>query len=391
MPDSHRVLRIFVQKSAPTLAAGFLLFAVMGAAQGLYGPAIPELRARFGGSAGQVGLVVSAHFTGAVVGMVLWALAAPRRRLGLLASASTMTLAGGCLMFAYVGSLPLAFVAAGLIGLGYGALNVCFNSLFSRLPGASAGRLNALGGCFGIGALAGPMMSGAFGGVTIPYVVIGGLALALVAVPIVARTSVQASLVDEPKRPLHVPSATGFIALFVLCIALESATGGWATTHLLASGLSVGSAAAWTGAFWASMAAGRLIGAPFLRSMPPGRVVTVTLTASIAGLSLMALGERAGIGYIVAGLAFAPVFPTTVAWFSQRMGVDQRRLGVVLAVGYTGGVLGPAFVGWTVDAFGASVIPLALFALLAGELLSAWSLRRGDRAAPAGRSLPHDV
>jgi hypothetical protein len=51
-----------------------LLAAAVGLLLSLYGPALPELQASFGVGGGASGLVLSAHFAGAIAGIAWWGL-----------------------------------------------------------------------------------------------------------------------------------------------------------------------------------------------------------------------------------------------------------------------------------------------------------------------------
>ena len=58
-----------LKANAGLLFAGIATFILMGAAQALYGPALPAFSRGFGVSLGAAGLVISAHWVGCAVGV----------------------------------------------------------------------------------------------------------------------------------------------------------------------------------------------------------------------------------------------------------------------------------------------------------------------------------
>jgi len=102
----------------PAVAGMCVSFVVIGALQAAYGPAVPALREEFGISDGAVGLALSAHFVGALLGVL--GTPALRRRVSnrvFLALALT-TMIVGSLLFAVSPTWPVALAAALVGGIG---------------------------------------------------------------------------------------------------------------------------------------------------------------------------------------------------------------------------------------------------------------------------------
>jgi FHS family glucose/mannose:H+ symporter-like MFS transporter len=183
--------------SRASTVGGLLLFVAIGLVLSLYGPAIPELREAFGVGAGASGLVLSAHFAGAMAGIASWALL--ERRLGAAAwlRAATALLVAGAAGLALAPVWAVALAAAALVGVGFGVLVVALNTLFASGFGhRSAAMLNLLGASFGVGAVLGPLAFAASGGFRIPF--LAGAALATITLPLVRDLPPAAGLPREP-------------------------------------------------------------------------------------------------------------------------------------------------------------------------------------------------
>lgn len=353
------------------VAAGLVAFLALGAAQGLYGPLIPELRHGLGVTAARAGLVVSVHFAGVVLGMGLWSLYG-RRRSATTAAASLAGLALGALVIAVAGGLAPVLAAATLVGLCTGALNVGFNSLFARLPGPSGRRLSALSGCFAVGAVLGPAAAGLAGGTAAPFVAVAVAALATL--PLLQRAAV-AVVPHGPPRPSRRRLVAAVAAIMILYVALEASAGSWAATHLMGGGAAASAAAFWTAAFWGALAAGRLLTAWLLPRADPVAVILVALALAVIGAGAL-FGSWPEAGYVLLGLAIAPVFPMSVAWLVGGLGVGERLFAGFFMVAQAAPVAASAAIGVLVDASGPAAVSYALAALLAAALITVVLARR---------------
>lgn len=139
------------------IGASCLAFVVIGALQALYGPAIPALRDEFGISPAVAGLSLSAHFVGALLGVLIYHLLRGRLNNRVLLGGSYVLMAAGAAAFAFSPSWALALAGTFVIGLGFGGIDYGLNQLFAVGFGhRSTAMLNLLNGHFGIGAIAAP-------------------------------------------------------------------------------------------------------------------------------------------------------------------------------------------------------------------------------------------
>ena len=164
-----------------TTVGVLVLAAAVGLLLSLYGPAIPELRAAYGVGGGGSALVLSAHFAGAMTGIVWWGLErrlAPRTWLVVAA----VLLVAGAVGIAFAPAWPVVLAAAFGLGVGFGVVVVEINVLFAEGFGErAAAMLNLLGACFGAGAVLGPLAVAATGGYRLPFCAGARLAVASLA------------------------------------------------------------------------------------------------------------------------------------------------------------------------------------------------------------------
>lgn len=362
------------------LASAFGLAGV-GALQAMYGPAFPGLIERFGVGVDTVGTTVVLHFGGAFVATVASAVLLTRvgyRRT--LIAAGTISVAGVTLV-ALAPGWSWLLVGAALAGVGIGLLNLAFNLLVARVFADDAAPvLNLLSALFGVGALLGPLAVGAAGAsLRAPF--LGVAAIVTVATVLSLRAPVPDA--RPPDRTVRPPwlAAVGFSLLYALYVAVESGVASWETVHLEPS-LGARRAAFLTSMFWLALTLGRLAVIPLAARVRPR---TLVLASSVAGLAALAAAHVlawAPVAYAAAGLAFAPVFPTTLAWiervFPRR---SERIVPIALAVATFGPMGATAAIGTWVARSGPLVVPTALSAIAAGLVVVVAALWWGTRRA----------
>ncbi|HEV8651654.1 MAG TPA: MFS transporter [Actinomycetes bacterium] len=362
--------------SRSSTLGGLLLFVAIGVVLSLYGPAIPELRQTFEVGASASGLVLSAHFAGAMVGIAGWALLDRRLGTGASLRLATALLVAGAAGLALAPAWPVVLVAAAVVGVGFGVLVVALNTLFAAGFGnRGAAMLNLLGACFGAGAILGPLAFAATGGFRGPF--LGGAVLAVASLPLMrdVRWTPLSELPTGSGRPA--PALIGgFVLLYVLYVGVESGVGGWEATSLMAEGAGEAVAANWTAGYWAAITAGRLLAIPLALRVTPPRLVAGSLLLAAASLTLAHTPPLAPLAYTLTGLALAPVFPTGLAWLAAAAPSTRASTALVIAGAQLGGVVLPAVIGRLIDASSPAVIPSTLLAVALACLGTALLLRR---------------
>ncbi len=360
--------------------AGTLSFLAIGAVQAMYGPAFPAFLARYGVGVGQVGAVVSVHFLGSFVTIAASGMLLARfgyRRL-MLGGAALLAMGAAGVALSPLWSLTLA--AALLGGLGFGLLDVATNLLFARWYGdRSTGALNLLNAAFGVGAVVGPVLVGLLAPRVAPAfllvaVVTGIAALFIGRAPMPRPLDVPAGVLRARRGPI-----AGFMLLYFLYVASEVGVASWEPTYL-APLFGDARAAFFTGLYWAALTLGRFIAAALGDRLRPADMVLAAVVLALAAAWTATLGGLAPLAYALVGFAFAPVFPTALAWLQQVFPQRAEQIApLVFAVANLGPVLTAPAIGWGVSLAGTGTIPPALGSLVLALLLVVGLLWRSNR------------
>src|SRR5262249_28016163 len=264
------------------IVASCVGFTVIGALQALYGPAIPTFLEKFEISTSVAGLALSAHFVGALTGVLVF-----HRLHGHVGNRSLLRgsyglMVVGSLLFAIASNWTLALVAALVIGLGFGGIDYGLNQFFSVGFGRrSAAMLNLLNAHFGVGAVVGPALIGWLGPQNYSWI-FGGLGL----ISLLLMISLGGVRQDKPECFAHEHATVGgrralallssFVVIYVFHVAIETGVGGWEPTHLKTIGYSVTAAATATSVYWLSLTIGRFLVMPLSLRFSAQSIVIVS-------------------------------------------------------------------------------------------------------------------
>lgn len=363
--------RVLLSPTALATIAGTFFF--MGALAAAYGPLLEHLTRRYGVDLAMAGSAVSAHFAGAVLGVVVSMRAMERISGRFYVAVALGCLGLGCAGVALASSWPTFLGAVVVIGVGFGALDIGLNQLVahSRGPRRSA-LLNVLNGAYGVGAVASPILVSRLGQAGLAPLYAGGALLAVCLVPGVVGIS--------GRLPVTRLKAAGgprllvglFVVAFVLYVGMENGVGGWMTSHLEWSGLGAVPAATLTSGFWLAMALGRLL-IPLLpaRVPEPAIVLSGSATAALALLAAL-IGAGAPYAYLLVGLAIAPIFPTGIVWLARLLPGDSRATSWLFPASMLGGALVPGATGLVVAEFGIRWAPAVLVTVAIGSFVAFW-------------------
>ncbi|MFC6801455.1 MFS transporter [Deinococcus caeni] len=372
------------------LATGTAAFFTLGLIQAMYGPSFPLFQARYGVSTAGVGVIASAHFLGSAVAPPLVGLLLRRLSVRAGMSFSLLVLAAGMLGVVFAPSWALAVAAAFVGGLGLGGVSACLNAAYASVGARAVNLVNAV---FGVGSMVSPLLvaglTGAGAGVATgipggPFLVVAALCAVTF---VVGRVWGVPDIAPAPQD--GAPARPGvqfalFAALIASYVGLEAGYGAWTVRYL--TELRVADAALILSAFWAALTVGRVLTGVFAARLRPERVVL----GSAAGLLLCALAASvpglAGAAFVLAGLALAPVFGTTLAWLTRTL--SARLVPFLLVAGSLGGVIAPALLGVLFARWGAPAVPAflgTLAALLA--LFTVLAARQARAGVGGGRAL----
>jgi MFS transporter, FHS family, glucose/mannose:H+ symporter len=359
--------------SRPALGGIGLSFFLIGALAAAYGPLLGILGHRFGISLSVAGGVLSAHFAGAVIGVIVSMRAMERVPERLFVSCALGCIGLGCVGVVLAPSWPAFLAAVSVIGLGYGALDIGLNQLVAHSQGRRrSALLNALNGAYGVGAVTSPILISRVGERQLSFLYAGAAVMVLGILPTLGISGRLPVTTEKP--PARPGVLVGIFAFaFLLYVGMESGVSGWMTSHLESTGLGFAVASAVTSGFWLALAAGRLLVALVPARVPvPVIVLAGSGVAAVALLSAM-IGPAAPLAYVVTGLAFAPIFPTGIVWLARLRPGDSRATSWLFPAAMLGGALVPAAVGVVIGLIGIRYAP-AILSLVALACLLAFSL-----------------
>jgi len=230
-------LSSLIRTHAALLIAGILSFAIMGAGQSLYGPALPAFAREFGLTVGQAGLLVSALWIGSATGVALMFFrgrnVTPRHALGVMVVGAGIIASG-------IGWWP-TLAGSVIFGMGYGISTVVFNPRVLKAFGAKGpSMVSLLNAMFAVGAIVAPLGFVAIGSDPhLAFAVVAGLcALIWLVAGTTERTEETAAVTSKPYR-----FRPGLLCFGVVCIGVEACLIGLGPTALITAGASEESAA----------------------------------------------------------------------------------------------------------------------------------------------------
>jgi fucose permease len=371
---------------------GFAAFALLGGLQALYGPAIPQLHRTFHVPVSTAGLIVSAHFAGAIAGILLTGAVTYRISPGYRLAGALLLVAVGALFLAKAPFWPVPLVGALLLGFGFGVLVLDLNTLFASGFGArSAAMITLLNAAYGTGALMGPLALGLLFAARVQGPFLVGSVAALCLMPVL-------SIRQNRPRPLLAATPTlstrSVLPIFILMLALyegiEADIGGWEATQLTFHGFSASAAATMTALFWGGLTAGRLLTAALSLRFRPQQLLVVSVAVLIVLLFLAHILALLPVTYVLCGGCCAVILPLGFVWLQEVLPGSAGAGSLTLAGALVGATLFPLLVGrWialtTPDILPTALLLLAILCFLTVLWLRVMTRARRDALVEAGR------
>lgn len=382
-----------LQRSGSMVIA-YLGFLSLGLVTAGLGPALPELAARSQSSLAALGSLFTALSLGAALSISVTGILTDRLGPGRVLLIGTLLTGGATIGFTLMRSLPLMFVLVLLTGLGHGAVNIATNVLVTRaFPDRSVAALNLLNVFFGVGAMASPAvagltmrlwstsLSGLWLGAGLMFVT--GLLVSLMPGQKAGAATRAASA--GATAALRSPLVWGFGLLLLLYVGTEQGLSGWSTAYLSqTTALDPSLAALVTSGFWMTLTAGRLLAVALEHHLAPERLLGLFLAGSLAGGVTLLVSTGSVLfsvgAVLLLGLAFGPIFPTTIGIAVSRNPDSPGAVSsLLIAMGYLGGMLLPWMQGALMESAGPR-ISMGLVATGAAAMLLL--LRFSTRPAP---------
>jgi fucose permease len=368
-----------------------LNFVLFGASMTIFGAAAPEVRAEYGWSNTDAGIVFAASAAGYalstfVCGLLLNSLGARQ------IIVATLVIESLCFaLFARSSSVALNTALNFAIGLGQGGTEIVTNFAAIRIERDGRSRLmNLLHAAFSVGGILGPVgVAGVLQssvGWRFVFPAMGATLLAMAAGFALLRfDSVRRDQATAPEGPDNpAAGAPWLLALYSLTILLyvgvELSVSNWSPGLFVEMGASPAQGASVVAMLWAGLLCGRL-GISLLYKGERQEIPLLALAvASAACLFLLLLSPSMGAGMIITaliGLGLSAIYPLVMSLVGKTFH-SPAAVGIVGMAGGAGSLAFPVVIGALADAFGLRAgfvlclaVAIVLVACAAGVCLSA--------------------
>jgi fucose permease len=355
-----RSLRLLFAGRDRSYPLALVAFIALGLRVSVLGVAWPSIRDAFGLSQSGLGVVLFASgigymATGLLLGRVLGRIGVGRL-LVLSAALLTVTTVG----LALAPSAPIFLGVSFFAGIATGAIDASIN--FFATGHFSETEMNRLHGCFGIGALTGPVLFGLLlgagaswraGYLLIAVVLVGLTALFFVTRQLWETAAPRTSAATESTatmtagQVLSMPIMWVCLVLFLCISGIEQTSGQWAFSVIQEGmGQSDRVASLWSGLFWGGMAFGRLtLGGVAVRAGTLRWIQGGVIGAALGGLVYaLAPYPVAPLGLLIIGLSLSTVFPLMMMLTPTRVG--QAALAHAVGFQMSAATIGSSLLPW---------------------------------------------
>lgn len=331
--------------------AAFLSLFVIGTYAGSFGPALPFFATDTGVSLDSAGLLLTFLFLGSISASALIAIALHGDDMRTLTIVGLVGAIAGLLILALAPNWPLLLVGGVVLGTGDGLIVAALHILLPATSRDAPAAINKLNLYFALGAIAGPIWTGAVLASTGERsIAFGGLAaFAALTLALLLRARAPArTVIDDSDEGFRLPGhPTAWIMGIVLFlyVGAEFGLGSWVSSYTRETahtGVFAGALVA--AGYWAALALGRICsGVYFAR----GREASTLLLIGTAGAGISAFVLSISSGHIAlsalavfcAGLFLGPLWPGTVAIASE--GSMANATAATVTMGNAGGLAIP--------------------------------------------------
>ncbi len=333
------------------ILAAILAIFVYGVIAAMLGTILPDLSKRFQLTPKQNGNIALAQAIGLIVASlgVGPLIDVQGKKVGLVLGLALVAIA----LFLLPKAKGYGYIMAYLLvlGLGGGIIVTGANALVSDINPASRGTtLNLLNLFFGLGGLATPFLSANLlkgNSVRLCYLaaVLTTITLAVhIVAPIPPPVGVVAFQISQVSGLLASPALLLLSVLLFLYVAAEVGVWNWLARHLIAQGIPENKALnVLSLGFALGLLVGRVAVSPILITVPAAHVTLASALLMTLTTFLMLRTRNGNVAWILvflAGMAMAPVFPTTLAMVGDRF---PQMTATALGIAITSGWLGLAF------------------------------------------------
>lgn len=348
------------------------LYYLMGVTAGLLGSVMVNISQKTDASVASTGLLMSFFNVGALVGIALFNAVSRRFFVNRVISIGSTVMVASLLELTSVGSYSISLVAALLLGIGFGILDLGLVQLMTRTHETSIVRINISNAIFGLGGVSGALMIHFFDVQFLATIAWISLLIAIASAISLSDNKWVITHTSQKQTTLkpHGVLIPIFIAI-ALYVALEISAASWLPTISTLSGNGIKDGALATSLFYLFFTTGRFIGAPIARRVRAKKMIFGSLLLSIIPL-VAALAQPDKTFWLVAitGLTLGPLYANTTGFLASVTPDNPGATTYLLYSAMAGSLLLFPLVGLILDRDSTELFPLALLALLLLSLTS---------------------
>lgn len=370
----------------------YAAFISLGLPDSLLGTAWPSMWQQLGAPFNAAGMISMTIAVGTIVSSLSSGYVVKRLGTGFVTFISCVMTAGALVGFAYAPSLIWLFLAALPLGLGAGSVDAALNQYVAEHY--EAHHMNWLHASWGIGATAGPILM-ALGMTTLGswrsgYLVVSSIQWLLVAalfftLPLwakVARRHSEKSEYSETdenfnENVIKIPGVVQTLMGFFFYCGVEMTVGLWGASYLvMVKDMAPAQAAGWVAIYYGGITLGRFLTGFMTMKFSNGQLIRGGQVIAMLGALLLFLplpSWMLGMGLLMIGLGFAPIFPGLTHETPKRFGsqASGKVIGFQMASAYVGILTLPPLFGWLSRWISLSAFPVIV---LLEILLMTWAL-----------------
>lgn len=315
-----------------------------------FGPALPFIARENDVGLGTAGIVLTALAGGSISASAAVSLRLGRIDASILTSIGLVICSIGMAGLSIASTFPLALGACVVLGLGDGLVVASTHALVTITSEDVPRGINRLNVLFAIGAIAGPLWTGAAltltEDLTLAY---AGLAAFLLASAVFAWLTPRLGSPGQEHISVRLNPAVVLMGLVLFFyVGAEFGLGAWVSSYTeQAAESSVMAGAVVSSGYWGALAIGRVATGRLLLDHSPARLLAASIgLAGASGLALVAIGDVLVLAFaaaFVTGLAFGPIWPLSMAIGARDAG--GSTMAALVTAGNSGAVVFPAAQG----------------------------------------------
>ncbi|MBN2323097.1 MAG: MFS transporter [Spirochaetes bacterium] len=359
-------------------AAYFLSYIALGMVMAVIGPTLPGLAEQTKVDLSRISYLFTSNFLGYLLGALFIGRLFDSIRGHRLMIVSLATMAGSMAAVPFIPGHRLLVGLFFLLGMASGNLDVGCNTLTVRTHKQNVGPLiNGLHFCFALGQFLSPFI--------IAWILRGsrtfhsGYRILAIFIAIImcyifflkspgTGEQRKAGSVSKSDRLVLIPC----VLFLLLHVGAQTSYGGWIVSYAIFEGLAEESRAAYLAAtFFGLLAAGRLIAVFLSRLSRPVVLLLIDLAGCMLGAGAVLFFPRSihvlWIGTMCEGLAMASIFPVTLHFIEEQIGLSGTTAGWVMVGSSIGGMSFPMLVGQLFESRG----PHIMFVIVIADLVLA--------------------